>query len=105
MNPEGGSDAMDEKVIADIREWLVRIDTNQQHQTKLLETINEQAANAFAKADNAEDKADKALSLAERNEERFDKHVDDEKVGRRWLIGLLVTIGLALIPIFNSFYL
>ncbi|SET69359.1 hypothetical protein SAMN05216389_12118 [Oceanobacillus limi] len=100
---------MDEKeyaqTIAEIREWLVKIDTNQTHQTNLLETINTQATNAFAKADNAEDKADKALSLAQRNEENFDNYVENERTGRRWLIGILITIGLALLPIMNSFYM
>lgn len=107
-NPEGGSGGVDEKeyarTIADIREWLVRIDANQTHQTKLLEAINTQATNAFTKADTAEDKADKALMLAQKNEQRLDDRDKDERVHRRWVIGTIVTIVLFLLPIVSAYY-
>lgn len=105
---EGGN-GVDEKeyvqTIADIREWLVRIDTNQTHQTKLLETINDQASNAFTKADSAEDKAEQALKVSAQNKHDFEKYVDEEKKGRRWLIGIMITVAIALLPIFDKFYL
>jgi hypothetical protein len=93
------------KTIGEIREWLVKIDTNQKHQTRLLETINTQASNAFAKADSAEDRAEEALTLAQQTDRRLDDYIENERTGRRWLVGVLVTIALALLPILNSFYL
>ncbi len=92
------------RTIADIREWLVKIDTNQQHQTKLLETLTQQSENAFQKADLAEDKADEALKLAQRTEQRLDDKEKDEKVNRRWLVGTIITIVLFLLPIIGSYY-
>lgn len=92
------------QTIAEIREWLVRIDTNQSHQTKLLETLNAHASSAFEKADKAESVADEALQLAKKNEQEFKSYVKDEKTGRRWLMGVLVSVGLALLPVFNHFY-
>lgn len=93
------------QTIADIREWLVKIDTNQSHQTKLLETLTQQADNAFTKADTAEDTAEDALRLAETTKKELDDYKRDEASNRRWLIGLVVTVTLALLPIFNSFYI
>lgn len=82
--------------ISEIREWLVRIDTNQQHQTQLLESLTRQAENAFTKADNAEDKAESAMARAneayertEENKKAFERYKQDEKVSRRWLVGLV----------------
>ena len=93
------------QTIGEIREWLVKIDTNQLHQTQLLETIKQQSENAFTKADYAEDTANEALTLATKTDAKLDKYVDDERTGRRWLIGVAITAIVALLPIYNSFYL
>lgn len=93
------------KAISDIREWLVKIDTNQTHQTELLKTINQQATNAFNKADIAEDTAEEALSLAKQTKKELDSFKEDEKVKKRWLIGVLISIVGILTPILLRFYL
>lgn len=92
------------QMISEIREWLVRIDTNQQHQTKLLEGLTEQSSNAFSKADNAEFTAKTALEKAESVEREFDEYRREQVVGRRWVIGVSITIALALLPMIISFY-
>src|SRR5690606_212133 len=93
------------QMISEIREWLVRIDTHQQHQTKLLEDLTKQASNAFAKADNAEVVANKALDEARKTRKDFEEYKKDQVVGKRWAIGLAVSLFLTLLPILANFYL
>lgn len=90
--------------ISDVREWLVRIDTNQAHQTKLLETLNKHSENAYIKADNAEELAQHAHSKVDQTEykimqtrEDFERHKASEIVMRRWLSGLIVSSILVVI--------
>lgn len=97
--------------IVEIRERLVAIETNQTHQTKLLEKMSQQADNTFRKAEKAENEAKEAkvaageaLRVAEQTSLAFEAYKEDEKVTKRWLVGLLVTIGLALLPIFSRLF-
>lgn len=92
-------------MIAEIREWLVRIDTNQQHQTKLLESLTTQADNAFEKADTAEEKANEALRLSRKTEQELNEYRKEQVVGRRWAIGIIISVILTLLPILVNFYL
>lgn len=99
------------KMISEIREWLVRIDTNQQHQTKLLEGLTEQSSNAFSKADNAEDLANAAIKKAEEVGAELDDYKKEQAeqrkeqaVGRRWAIGTVITAVVFLLPMIISFY-
>lgn len=73
--------------IAELREWLVRIDTK-------VDYLNE----VKHKAEQADEKADKALSLSESNRE----DIRDMKANTKWLwgvvlsvAGLLITVGIA----------
>ncbi|XSD74711.1 hemolysin XhlA family protein [Bacillus subtilis] len=74
--------------IADIREWLVRIDTK-------VDFFNE----VKTTAERADEKADEALSLAKEN--RAD--IADMKANTKWVwgvmltvVGMLLTVGIAL---------
>jgi hypothetical protein len=102
---ERSQDEENRQMITEIREWLVRIDTNQQHQTKLLETLTTQADNAFEKADHAESKAEEALKRSIRIESDFNEYEKEQVAGRRWTIGIAVSLFVALLPIFTNFYL
>lgn len=73
--------------IADIREWLVRIDTKVDYLNEVKHT-----------AEQADAKADKALSLAEDNRQ----DIRDMKANSKWVwgtiltvAGLLITVGIA----------
>ncbi|GGP13590.1 hypothetical protein [Oceanobacillus neutriphilus] len=94
----------DERNYAEVREWLVRIDANQTHQTQLLESLNARAEKALDKADIAEDKADEALAVARRVDRRVDDREQEDKVRIRWLLGLVVSIFIATLPIIAKFY-
>lgn len=100
--PDEQSDT--QPAIAEIREWLVRIETNQQHQTKLMETLNTQASNAFEKADHAEDKADDALTIAKDNRKDFDDYRKEQVIAKRWMIGTVIAVLAILAPIVKGFY-
>ncbi|XOT28957.1 hemolysin XhlA family protein [Bacillus subtilis subsp. subtilis] len=68
--------------IADIREWLVRIDTK-------VDFFNE----VKTKAERADEKADEALSLAKEN--RAD--IADMKANTKWIWGVMIGVaGLAI---------
>ena len=68
--------------IADIREWLVRIDTKVDYFNEVKHT-----------ADRAHEKADEALALAK--ESRAD--ISDMKANTKWLWGVFLTVvGLAI---------
>lgn len=99
------------QAVAELREWMVRFDVNQEHQTNLLEKLVLKVDKAIESADKADEKAEKAdakaqqaLALAEQTLKDLDKYKDDEKTHKRWLIGLLVpvivTIGIALLNIY-----
>lgn len=82
--------------IADIREWLVRIDTKMDH----LNDIKRIAERADEKADKVDDKAEAALSLAKENRE----DIRDMKANTKWLwgtlltvAGMMITLGIAII--------
>lgn len=94
----------DEKNYAEVREWLVRIDANQTHQTQLLESLNARAEKALDKADIAEDKADEALAIAHRVDKRVNDREQEEKVRIRWILGLVASIFIATLPIIARFY-
>ncbi|KMJ58072.1 holin [Bacillus sp. LL01] len=74
--------------IADIREWLVRIDTKMD----MMSDIKYRAERAEEKADFAEVKASKALSLAEQNRD----DIVEMKVNTKWVWGVMLT-GLGII--------
>ncbi|WP_077603605.1 hypothetical protein [Oceanobacillus sojae] len=97
-------DARGDRSYAEVREWLVRIDANQTHQTQLLESLNKRAEKALDKADIAEDKAYEALRIAKRADQRIDEREREEKVRTRWLLGLVVTVMVATLPIIAKFY-
>ncbi|WP_141431893.1 hemolysin XhlA family protein [Bacillus sp. 03113] len=73
--------------IAELREWLVRIDTKVDYLNEVRRTAEE-----------ADEKAGKALALSEENKE----HIRDMKANTKWVwgtiltvVGLLVTVGIA----------
>ncbi|MDU0071767.1 MULTISPECIES: hemolysin XhlA family protein [Bacillus] len=68
--------------IADIREWLVRIDTKVDYFNEVKHT-----------ADRAHEKADEALALAKENQ----SDISDMKANTKWLWGVFLTVvGLAI---------
>ncbi|MEC1866251.1 hemolysin XhlA family protein [Bacillus paralicheniformis] len=78
---ESSNNEMNDK-IADIREWLVRIDTKVDYFNEVKHT-----------ADRAHEKADEALALAK--ESRTD--ISDMKANTKWLWGVILTVvGLAI---------
>lgn len=94
----------DSESLAEVREWLVRIDANQTHQTHLLESLTTRAEKALDKADVAEDKADKALAVAKRVDKRVDDREQEERIRTRWLIGLVASVLIATLPMIARFY-
>lgn len=73
--------------IADIREWLVRIDTKVDYLNEVKRT-----------AEQAEEKASQALTMAQENRE----DIRDMKADKKWVwgtmltvIGLLISVGIA----------
>jgi len=73
--------------IAELREWLVRIDTKMDYMSEVKRV-----------ADEADAKADKALAMSEANRE----DIRDMKANTKWVwgailtvIGFLVTVGIA----------
>lgn len=97
-------DARSDRSYAEVREWLVRIDANQAHQTKLLETLNARVEKALDKADVAEDKAYEALRIAKRADKRIDDKEQEEKVRNRFIVGTAVSILGILLPVLLKFY-
>ena len=69
--------------IADIREWLVRIDTK----VDFLNEVKRTAEKAEEKADEADAKADRAISIAEENRE----DIRDMKANTKWVWGVMLT--------------
>ncbi|WP_078548631.1 hemolysin XhlA family protein [Litchfieldia alkalitelluris] len=80
---EPSSRELSEK-IADIREWLVRIDTK-------VDFLNE----VKHKAEQADEKADKALVLSNENREQ----IRDMKANTKWVWGTILTVAGLLITI------
>ncbi|PJH94862.1 hemolysin XhlA family protein [Bacillus sp. SN1] len=85
--PEPSNNELNDK-IADIREWLVRIDTK-------VDFFNE----VKTKAERADEKSEEALTLAKEN--RAD--IADMKANTKWVwgvmltvVGMLLTVGIAL---------
>lgn len=74
---EPSSRELSEK-IADIREWLVRIDTK-------VDFLNE----VKHKAEQADAKADEALAIAKDNRE----DIRDMKADKKWLWGTMLTVA------------
>lgn len=70
--------------IADIREWLVRIDTKVDYLNEVRHT-----------AEQAEEKADKALALSQENREQ----IRDMKANTKWVWGVVIAIAGLLIPV------
>jgi hypothetical protein len=73
--------------IAELREWLVRIDTKMDYMSEVKRV-----------ADEADAKADKALAMSEENRE----DIRDMKANTKWVwgtiiavLGVLVTVGVA----------
>ncbi|MFL6562437.1 MAG: hemolysin XhlA family protein [Bacillus sp. (in: firmicutes)] len=73
--------------IAELREWLVRIDTKMDYMSEVKRV-----------ADEADAKADKALAMSEANRE----DIRDMKANTKWVwgvmltvVGLLLTVGVA----------
>ena len=80
--------------IADIREWLVRIDTK----VDFLNEVKHTAETAEAKAEAADSKASRALSMAQENE----KDIAEIKANDKWkwsaiisILAMVVSIGIA----------
>lgn len=71
--------------IADIREWLVRIDTKVDYLNEVKHT-----------AEQADAKADQALSLAKENRD----DIRDMKANTKWVWGTLLTVAGLLVTIF-----
>ncbi len=90
--------------LAEVREWLVRIDANQTHQTQLLETLNARVEKALDKADVAEDKAYEALRIAKRADQRIDDKEQEQKVRNRFLVGTAISVLGILLPVLLKFY-
>lgn len=104
------SDKQDD-AIGEVREWLVRIDTNQSHQTLLLEEIKAQSTNAFHKAGVAEDKADMAISKTELFHAELREYKQEQSNEKKWLIrtgvmllGAGIPVLISLIPIIIKYY-
>ncbi|AYQ17664.1 hemolysin XhlA family protein [Bacillus paralicheniformis] len=78
---ESSNNEMNDK-IADIREWLVRIDTKVDYFNEVKHT-----------ADRAHEKADEALVLAKESQ----ADISDMKANTKWLWGVILTVvGLAI---------
>ncbi|MEK4970725.1 hemolysin XhlA family protein [Cytobacillus sp. FSL R7-0696] len=71
--------------IADIREWLVRIDTKVDYLNEVKHT-----------AEQADAKADQALSLAKENRD----DIRDMKANTKWVWGTLLTVAGLLVTVF-----
>jgi hypothetical protein len=70
--------------IAELREWLVRIDTRLDYMSEVKRT-----------ADEADEKAGKALSIAEDNRQ----HIRDMKSNTKWLWGFFVALAGVIAPL------
>jgi len=70
--------------IADIREWLVRIDTKVDYFNEVKSTAEE-----------AEAKADKALALSEENRQ----DIRDMQANGKWVWGTILTVAAILVSI------
>jgi uncharacterized protein YhaN len=70
--------------IADIREWLVRIDTK-------VDYLNE----VKRKVEDADSKADKALQLSEENRQ----DIRDMQANTKWVWGTILTVAAILVSI------
>ncbi|MFC8958330.1 hemolysin XhlA family protein [Bacillus subtilis] len=75
--------------IADIREWLVRIDTKVDY----FNEVKLRADQAYEKADQAEEKAEKALAMSIENQ----SNITDMKANTKWVWGVMIGVaGLAI---------
>ncbi|WP_404351696.1 hemolysin XhlA family protein [Sutcliffiella horikoshii] len=81
--------------IADIREWLVRIDTKMD----MMSDIKYRAERAEEKADFAEVKASKALALAEENRD----DITEMKSNTKWLWGVMLSTAVLIVGIIALF--
>jgi hypothetical protein len=81
--------------IADIREWLVRIDTK----VDFLNEVKRTAEKAEEKADSADVKASKALALAEENRD----DIVEMKANTKWIWGAMLTGATIIIGIVALF--
>ncbi|MGG2024204.1 hemolysin XhlA family protein [Gottfriedia sp. S16(2024)] len=70
--------------IADIREWLVRIDTKVDYLNEVKRTAEE-----------AESKADEALAISKKNSE----DIRDMKANTKWAWGVILTIAGLLVSV------
>lgn len=92
------------QAVSELREWMVRFDVNQEHQTNLLEQLVIKVDKAIESADQADDKAEKALTLATQTKKELDEYKTEQKTQKRWLIGLLfpsfIAVAVALLNIY-----
>lgn len=100
-----------DKQMAEIRESLVEISTDQKHILKMLEDSRARADDAYEKADSAEDKAQEALRTVYAHQKEYYKRLDRDDANRKFtiktavgLIGTVVTILIFLTPILISYY-
>ncbi|GAK09018.1 hypothetical protein JCM19038_2829 [Geomicrobium sp. JCM 19038] len=94
-------------MIAEVREWLTKIDTTQNHMLELLKKIESNADDAKDKADRAMERANDAFDLAERAETEFYKHKKQEYNNRRFIIGTVISVAaliISVVPILITFY-
>ncbi|QQK75108.1 hypothetical protein HUG15_05800 [Salicibibacter cibarius] len=104
-------DGENNKAMAEVREWLTRIDTKQEHIIQLLEDSRARADDAYEKADKAEDDAQEALRTVYAHQKEYYKRLDRDDANRKFtiktavgLIGTVVTILIFLTPILISYY-
>ncbi|WP_054635161.1 hypothetical protein [Thalassobacillus sp. C254] len=78
---------------------------------ELLKEIKSTAHHASIKADDAEDAANAALQLAQQNKKDFERYQKRQDAEKKWtiktgltIIGFIVTLTAAMVPIFFSFY-
>ena len=97
--------------IAEVREWMVRNDENQKHIKELLEVNNAQTQKSLevaydSKYESAENKRQqKNLKWQiDTNKKEFNDYQRDQAQEKKWVIGLAVTVALALLPILLKFY-
>ncbi|MGG0778151.1 hemolysin XhlA family protein [Bacillus rugosus] len=75
--------------LAEVREWLVRIDTKVDY----FNEVKLRADQAYEKADQAEEKAEKALAMSMENQ----SDVADMKANTKWVWGVIIGVaGLAI---------
>ena len=88
------------KAMAEVREWLTRIDQKQEHIVQLLEDSRAKAEEAYKKADQADETSKEALKLTETHikEYRHDRTQSDDN--RKFWIKVAVPSGVGLLTVF-----